>query len=30
MALGFTLLATLIFLPALLGPSPRPEVGQLC
>ncbi|HZF32782.1 MAG TPA: MMPL family transporter [Candidatus Angelobacter sp.] len=30
MALGFTLLATLIFLPALLGPSPRPEAGQLC
>jgi len=30
MALGFTLLATLIFLPALLGPSPRQESGQLC
>jgi hypothetical protein len=30
MALGFTLLATLIFLPALLGPSPRPEASQLC
>jgi len=29
-ALGFTLLATLIFLPALLGPSRRQEGGQLC
>jgi hypothetical protein len=30
MALGFTLLATLIFLPALLGPLRQQEADQLC